>query len=158
MPQLSTEQATQLRPGLRTLQAITLAMVMTQFLFVAVILAAINTNDLHSDLKMLIFLAAATGIVLYVNAMLFAPMFRKSVNASDPPELSDVKTVTASLQTAHLIQVALISAGVYLNLMVFLLDKGYISLIVASIGAAMLLLMFPTLGRYRRGIEKRLTV
>ena len=90
--------------------------------------------------------------------MLFAPMFRKSVNASDPPELSHVKTVKAGLQTAYMIQAALISAGVYLNLMVFLLDKGYISLIVAGIGAAMLLLMFPTLGRYRRGIEKRLTV
>ena len=58
MPQLSTEQATQLRPGLRTLQLITLAMVMTQFLFLAVIMAAINTDELHSDLKMLIFLAA----------------------------------------------------------------------------------------------------
>lgn len=158
MPQIPDSMIERLRPGLRTLQVITLAMVMGQVLFVAAIMAATNTEDLHMELKMLIFLAAVTGVVNYAFSFFFSPLFRKTVNASDPPEFSDVRTVTSGLQTAFVVQATLITGGVYLNLLVFLLDKGLISLVVAAVGGIVLLLLFPTLGRYVRSIEKQLSV
>jgi len=133
-----------------------MALVMAPILFIAVILAAINAESLHSEPKMLIFLAAATGVVSYLLSFFFGPAFRKTVNASEPVEYSDVKTLLVGLQTSHVIQCAMIEAGIYLNLMVLLLDHGWVNLYVAGFGMVVLMLLFPTKGRTVRKIEKGL--
>ena len=133
-----------------------MALVMAPILFIAVILAAINTESLHTEPKMLILLAAATGIVNYVLSFFFGPAFRKSVNASEPVEYSDVRTLLSGLQTSHIIQCAMIEGGIYLNLVVLLLDHGLFNLYIAGLGMVLLMLLFPTEGRTVRRIEKGL--
>ena len=145
-----------IQPSVRTMQVITMALVMGPILFIAVILAAINTASLHSEPKMLILLAAATGVVNYLLSFFFGPAFRKSVNASDPVEYSDVKTLLAGIQTSHIIQSAMLEGGIYLNLVVLLLDHGWMNLYVAGIGMVLLMFLFPTEGRLVRQIEKGL--
>ncbi len=156
MLQMNPEMITRIRPSIKTMQGISLALIMGPFLFVAVILAAIGTEDLHTEPKMLILLAAATGLLNYVLSFFFGPVFRKTVNATDPVQLSDVKTVVGGMQTSHIIQCAMIEGGIYLNLVVLLLDHGMINLVIGALGTLLLLLLFPTEGRTVRGIEKRL--
>lgn len=156
MLHVPSEMITRIGPSVRTMQVITMALVMAPILFIAVILAAINAESLHSEPKMLIFLAAATGVVSYLLSFFFGPAFRKTVNASEPVEYSDVKTLLVGLQTSHVIQCAMIEAGIYLNLMVLLLDHGWVNLYVAGFGMVVLMLLFPTKGRTVRKIEKGL--
>ena len=156
MLNVPSEMVTRIQPSVKTMQVITMALVMVPILFAAVILAAINTDSLHSEPKMLIFLAAATGVVSYLLSFFFGPAFRKTVNASDPVEYSDVKTLLAGLQTSHVIQCAMIEAGIYLNLVVLLLDHGWVNLYMAGLGMVLLMLLFPSKGRTVRKIEKGL--
>ncbi len=133
-----------------------MALMMAPILFIAVILAAINTDNLHSEPKMLILLAAATGVVSYLLSFFFGPAFRKTVNASEPVDYTDVKTLLSGLQTSHVIQCAMIEGGIYLNLVVLLLDHGWVNLYIAGLGIVLLAFLFPTQSRTVRGIEKGL--
>ncbi len=150
------EMITRLQPSVKAMQVITMALMMAPVLFIAVIFAAIDTDNLHSEPKMLILLAAATGVISYILSFFFGPAFRKSVNASDPVEYTDVKTLLTGLQTSHVIRCAMIEAGIYLNLVVLLLDHGWVNLYIAGFGMVLLTLLFPTKGRTVRGIEKGL--
>ena len=150
------EMITQLQPSVRTMQVITMALVMAPVLFIAVILAAIDTESLHTEPKMLILLAATTGVVSYLLSFFFGPAFRKSVNASEPVEYTDIKTLLSGLQTSHVIRCVMFEAGIYLNLVVLLLDHGWFNLYIAGLGMVLLMLLFPTKGRTVRGIEKGL--
>ena len=105
---------------------------------------------------MLILLAATTGVVSYLLSFFFGPAFRKSVNASEPVEYTDIKTLLSGLQTSHVIRCVMIEAGIYLNLVVLLLDHGWFNLYIAGLGMVLLMLLFPTKGRTVRGIEKGL--
>lgn len=156
MLRVPSEMIAQIQPSVKTMQVITMALAMVPILFIAVILAAINTESLHTEPKMLILMAAATGVVSYLLSFFFGPAFRKSVNASEPVEYSDVKTLLAGLQTSHVIQCAMIEGGIYLNLVVLLLDHGWVSLYVAGVGMVLLVFLFPTKGRTVRKIEKGL--
>ena len=77
MLHVPSEMITQLQPSVRTMQVITMALVMAPVLFIAVILAAIDTESLHTEPKMLILLAATTGVVSYLLSFFFGPAFRK---------------------------------------------------------------------------------
>lgn len=156
MLHLPTEMITRIKPSVRTMQVITMALAMGPILFIAAIFAAIDTEDLHTFPKMLILLAAATGIVSYLLSFFFGPVFRKSVNAADPVEYADVRTLMAGLQTSHIVQCAMIEGGIYLNLIVLLLDHGLFNLYIAGLGMVLLLFLFPTAGRTVRAIEKGL--
>ena len=50
----------------------------------------------------------------------------------------------------------MIEAGIYLNLVVLLLDHGWVNLYMAGLGMVLLTLLFPTRGRTVRKIEKGL--
>jgi len=119
MLQLNSEMITKIKPSLRTMQVITMALVMAPVLFIAVILAAIGTEGIHTEPKMLIVLAAVTGVLNYVLSFFFGPAFRKTVNAADPVEFSDVRTIMAGLQTSHIIQCAMIEGGIYIAVRAF---------------------------------------
>jgi len=50
----------------------------------------------------------------------------------------------------------MLEGGIYLNLVVLLLDHGWMNLYVAGIGMVLLMFLFPTEGRLVRQIEKGL--
>lgn len=156
MLHVPSEMIPRIRPSVRLMQVITMVLVMSPILFIAVILAAIDTESLHTEPKMLVLLAAATGVVNYLLSFFFGPAFRKSVNASDPVQYADVKTLLAGLKTSHIIQCAMIEGGIYLNLVVLLLDHGWFNLYIAGLGMVLMIFLFPTNGRTVRKIEKGL--
>lgn len=156
MVQMPTEMMSLVKPVVKVLQIITLALAMGAFLFGVIVIGVAGTHGLHTGPKMLILMAAGTGMFLYLLSFPLSAAFANRVNASDPPDEADVRKIMAGLQTSHIIKSAMIEGGVYLNLIVLLLDHGLFNLWVAGLGIVLLVLQFPTLGRFVGRVEKGL--
>ena len=123
---------------------------MGAFLFGIVIAAIVDWDNVSTDLKMITLFGAATAVSMYVLSFVI-PMVMSSSSADAPPVPTvDDQQLDSAFQTylsSHIIHCAMLEGGIFLNLMVFMIERSLISLIVAGLGFGILLVAFPSNSR-----------
>ncbi len=119
--------------------------------FGVVIFAIVDWDDVSSDLKMLTLFGAATAVSMYVLSFIIPMVMTSSANeaSTDQGLVSSVqdKDVDSAFQTylsGQIVHCAMLEGGIFLNLMVFMLDRSLISMVVAGLGFGILLVAFPS--------------
>ena len=158
IPETSIEQ---LRGTAKILQVVTIAMTFATLMGLVVVIGMVP-EALNQDPKMLVLLAAFTGMVMYGLSFVIGSIFNDTVSAKNAENADDTATeeqvnkAASQISNAHVIRSAIIEAAIILNLMVLLLERNYISIAVIVLGLLLLVSLFPSHGRLIRAIERRL--
>jgi len=152
IPETSRDQ---LRGTTKILQAVSASMVAAAIMGGIVIIGLVP-EALNNKPKMLVMLAAFTGMVSYGLSFIVAAIFKSPVAADEVPTDEQVKKVAHQIANSHVIRSVIIAGGILLNLMVLLLERNYISVAVVALGFLLLCVLFPTHGRIIKAISRRL--
>jgi hypothetical protein len=136
---LSNEQLQQFSDNLRTLKIICGALMGGVVMFALVLCTIIDIPNLNMDLPLLVVMAAAFGMVMYMMSFV---MF-KVLSGSTEAKSNDVQSHFGILQTAWIVRYALIEGACFLNLIVTMMHNSLISLFVAMLGLLVMLIAFP---------------
>ena len=145
----------QLRGTTKILQAVTASLAAATFIGGVVVIGLIP-EELNHEPKMLVLLAAFTGMVCFGLSFVVASIFKSSVAADEVPSDEQVKKAAQQIATSHVIRSVIIGGGVLLNLMVLLLERNFISVALVALGIWLLCVLFPTHGRFMKAIGRRL--
>ena len=122
----------------------------------SIVIIGMVPEALHSKPNMLVMLAAFTGMVCYGLSFVVAAVFNTPVPADETPTDAQVKKVAGQIASSHVIRSAIIEGGIFLNLMVLLLERNFISVAVIGLGFWLLCVLFPTHSRFVKAISRRL--
>lgn len=136
-----------LQGQVRIMQIITIALMMGAVLFLVTILAITDLDEINSKLKMLITLGGATGLLMYGISFMISWALSPSPITTAAPSAEQVKAASGSIMTIHIFRLAVIEGAIYLNLIVFFLEKSLISLAVVGLGMLLMASLFPTARR-----------
>ena len=159
---LNVEQTATIAQKSRAIQITSAGIVIGAVLFAAVIVSIVNWEEVTTDVPLMTLIGTVTGVSLFMLSFVVPRVAAaSSVQATahqlaqEKRSVDDGRTLLELAQQLTINQIlfaALIEGAIFLNLIVFLLDKSQASLIVVAIGLAILILGFPTGSR----IEKRL--
>lgn len=152
LPETSREQ---LRGTTKVLQAVSASMA-TAALIGGIVIIGLLPEPLNNQPNMLVMLAAFTGMVFYGLSFIVAAIFNQPVAADEAPSETQVKKVASQIANSHVIRCAIVEGGIFLNLMVLLLERNFISVAVIALGFLLLCVLFPTHGRFANAISRRL--
>ena len=160
---LSDEQFEIVRPTLRMLQFIVVAMVGGVMMFGFVTNFIEPWAQATMEISMLPLLGAAASFFSIILSFVLPALAASSVPPvadSDQADQQELQLAAAAsvFMTGRIIRVALLEGGCFLNLVVYILDTSQISLIAAAFGLFLLLLSIPTAFGMRRWIEAKTTV
>jgi len=155
MKSISPTSQEQLRGPTKVLQAVTATMA-AGALIGAIVVIGLVPEALNTDASMLVLLGAFTALVSYALSFVVAAVFHQPVAADDDPTEDQVKKATQQILNSHIIRSAVIEGGIFLNLMVLLLERNYISVAVIGLGFLLLCFLFPTAGRLIKAVSRRL--
>jgi len=144
-----------LRGTTKILQAVSATMAAAAVMGSIVIIGLVP-EALNNEPNMLVMLAAFTAMVLYGLSFVVAAIFNQPVAADDVPSEDQIKKAATQIANSHVIRCAIIEAGVFLNLMVLLLERNFISIAVVALGFLLLCVLFPTHGRFANAISRRM--
>lgn len=152
LPETAREQ---LRGTTKVLQAVSASMAAAT-LIGSIVIIGVLPEALDSKPNMLVLLAAFTAMISYGLSFVVAAVFNTPVAADEVPTDDQVKKAAGQIASSHVIRSAIIEAGVFLNLMVLLLERNFISIAVIALGFLLLCVLFPTHGRFANAISRRL--
>lgn len=152
LPETSREQ---LRGTTKVLQAVSASMAAAT-LIGSIVIIGVLPEALDSKPNMLVLLAAFTAMISYGLSFVVAAVFNTPVAADEVPTDDQVKKAAGQIASSHVIRSAIIEGGVFLNLMVLLLERNFISVAVIALGFLLLCVLFPTHGRFANAISRRL--
>lgn len=144
-----------LRSTTKILQAVTASMAAAAIIG-SIVIVGLVPEALNSDPSMLVMLAAFTGMVSYGLSFVVAAIFKSPVLSDETPTDAQVKKAASQIASSHVTRSAIIEGGVFLNLMVLLLERNFISVAVIALGFLLLCVLFPTHGRFVNAISRRL--
>lgn len=161
-----------LRRTTKVLQAVTATMSMGAVIGLIVVVGSVP-EALNNDPNMLVILGAFTGMVSYGLSYVVASILNQSVStgangnpnspqnkfydpAHDPASDPQFERISSKIANSHIIRSAIIEGAVFLNLMVLLLERNYISVTVILLGVMLLAVLMPTYGRLLKKVEKQL--
>ena len=163
---LTDEQAAKIAPGVLTLQIISAGILLAAVFFAVVIAWIVNWNEVTSAVPLMTLIAAGTALSLIMLSFVIPRVSSSTSIPATAHELTQAKrnvedeltlqNFVQQLTVEQIIFSALIEGAIFLNLVVFLLDKSQVSLAVSGIGLAILILCFPTKGRLRNRIGDRM--
>ena len=159
---LSPEQKQHVQPRLMTLQIVAAAMTMgVVFLFI-VSLVMNGDKAISSEMTMLPMMGALTALFLFVLAMILPSIFASAVPAADvdsatgqSADLRNAGAAAGLLFNSRLIRAALLEAGCFLNLVLFMIEGSAISLGAAGFGFLLMLITFPLQWRMLSWLDER---
>ena len=152
LPETAREQ---LRGTTKVLQAVSASMAAAT-LIGSIVIIGVLPEALDSKPNMLVLLAAFTAMISYGLSFVVAAVFNTPVAADEVPTDDQVKKAAGQIASSHVIRSAIIEGGVFLNLMVLLLERNFISVAVIALGFLLLCVLFPTHGRFANAISRRL--
>jgi len=155
MKTLNETARQQLRGTTKVLQAVTASMAAAAILGSIVIIGLVP-EALNNDPNMLVMLAAFTALVSYGLSFVVASIFNQPVAADEVPSEAQIKKAAQQIANSHVIRSAIIEGGIFLNLMVLLLERNFISVAVIALGFLLLCVLFPTHSRFTNAISRRL--
>lgn len=156
---LDQEQIKRIQPKLLFIQVIAGALILGALSFAAAMIVIVDWENLNDAVKMLTLFAGATGLFIFVMSI-FVPMIFTShpqaTQATDGArENSAIDAAVTTLVTESLIRYALLEGGIFLNLMVLIIEPHLASLVVAGIGLLFMLALFPRQSKLISTIENR---
>ena len=155
MKSLSQTSSDSLRGTTKILQAVTASMAAAAIIG-SIVIVGLVPEALNSKPKMLVVLAAFTGMVSYGLSYIVAAIFNSPVASDETPTDAQVKKAASQIANSHVIRSAIIEGGIFLNLMVLLLERNFISIAVVALGFLLLCVLFPTHNRFAKAISRRL--
>lgn len=167
---LSNDQLQPLLLRIRMSQLIAALLIVGAIVFIGLISFIADWENMNERAKMLNLFAGATGIFvlmlsLFVPKMFFAvPHLRPqkksngdSPNAPQPPvDPALVNEFSQSLMSENILRYALIDGAIFLNLVVFTIEPHISSFIVAGIGIALMILLFPRKAKMVASLQRLL--
>ena len=105
---------------------------------------------------MLVMLGAFTACISYGLSFVVAAIFKQPVPADDQPTEQQVSNAAQQILNSHVIRSTIIQAGIFLNLMVLLLERNFISIAVIGLGFLLLCVLFTTHGGLVKKVSQRL--
>lgn len=164
---LTTEQQKQAQPKLITILIIYSALGIGMLSMLVVIGVIVDWNKLTNEAGMLSLMAAITGLMTFgmsfiiprllsVRSTDIAANLTKQKGSNDVPAADIVKTLLGNSMNNTIVSGALIEAGVFLNLIVFMIEPSTVSLAVIVIGLLIFAFRFPFPGRQMSKLESDL--
>lgn len=156
---LDSEQIKRIQPKLKTVQIIAAALIGGAFTFTVAMSLLVDWEHLNSEAKMLTMMGAGTGLLVFVLSI-FAPRVFSGQSAKQKADTSSagdsaVDAAVPMMMTETLIRYTLLESGIFLNLMVMILEPHVASISVAGMGLFLMLALFPTSSRLLSGVEDR---
>lgn len=165
---LNQEQAGIVAPTTRVLQIITGAMVTSVFVFGAIAAAMTDWADVKDGFSFLASIALFVAITMVVVSFILPRLLNSGVADVLAHQLknkgekqvgeSAIKKFAGQFQSSHVVRLACIEGAAFLNVVVFFIDKHWISLAVAAFCLFMILLCFPLHGRVIGWIENQVRI
>jgi len=156
---LDSEQVQQIQPKLVLIQVVAGALIMGAVAFAAAMSVIVDWENLNDQANMLTMFAGASGLFIFMMSIFVPLMFAGKSNVSNasssPVEEPGIAAAIPMLMTETLIRYALIEGGVFLNLMVLIIEPHLASLVVAGIGLLLMLVLFPRRSKMMSTIEDR---
>jgi len=155
---LSDEQFQIVRPRLTVLQIIVGVMCGGVLMFALVTNLMSPWAQSAMDISMLPLLGAAASFFLMILSFVMPALVASSVpqTESDDDRKPNLEQAAGVFMTGRIIRVALLEGICFLNLVVYLLEESWLSLIAVAIGLFLLFLAFPTARGMRRWLEAKL--
>ena len=164
---LTHEQTARIAPKLLTIQIISAGILMGAILFAVVIACIVNWKEVKPAVPLMTLIATGTGVSLFLLSMIIprvsastsipATAHQLTKNKQGVEDESTMQSIIQQLTVEQVIFSALLEGAIFLNLVVFMLDKSQVSLIVTGIGLAVLLIGFPTRTRLQNRLSDRMT-
>ena len=155
MKSLSQSDQQQLRGTAKILQAVTTVMAAGAVIG-AIVIIGLVPEALNSEPKMLVLLGAFTACISYGLSFVVAAIFKQPIPADDVPTEEQVSKASQQVLNSHIIRSTIIEAGIFLNLMVLLLERNFISVAVIGLGFLLLCILFTTHGGLVGKVSQRL--
>lgn len=156
--ELTENQARRIASKIRVAQLVWVALVFGVLVFAGMLAMIANWEEASSSVKMMTLMGAATGVALCLFSFLVPFFFSSSVMergqiagrhespVTDAEPIENDKVVDSAFQlylTSQVAAWAMVEAAIFLNLMVFMIESGYVSVSVAGLGLVVLLASFP---------------
>ena len=160
---LSKKQVERITPKLLLIQIISAGILVGAIVFAVLIAVVVDWKTVSSNIGLITLIGAATGVSIYCLALVVPRILAAaSVDGgateliNEQQELDEEKAIDSileSLQSNQIIFSAMLEGAIFLNLMAFLVDKSLVSMAVAGLGLAIMLLAFP----FKSRLVERLT-
>ena len=155
---LTIEQQTQVQSKLKSMLIIYGALGLGMLAMLGAIALIVDWQKLSTEAGLMSLMAAVTGLMTFGMSFIFpklmssrpADIAASMAKQHDTTEVPADKIITSLVNnslTSKIVTGALIEGGVFLNLIVFLLEPTTVSLAVIVIGLVIFLLRFPFVGR-----------
>ena len=156
MKSLSQSDQQRLHGTTKIIQAVTTVMAAGAVIG-AIVIIGLVPEALNSNPKMLVMLGAFTACISYGLSFLVASIFKQPVTADEEPTEAQVSKAAQQILNSHIIRSTIIEAGIFLNLMVLLLERNYISIAVIVLGFLLLCVLFTTHAGLVGKVSRRLS-
>lgn len=158
---LDQAQITRIKPKLMLIQVVALALILGAMAFAAVSSVIVDWENRNDQIKMLTLFAMTSGLFIFAMSIFIPKFFATNHTAgqhSTRESVSDksVDAIVPMLMTETVIRYALIEGGVFLNLMVLIIEPHLATAVVAGIGLVLMLAMFPRQSKLISILEFRL--
>lgn len=136
-----------------------------------IVVVGLVPQALNNDPNMLVILGAFTAMVSFGLSYVVASILNQPLPADEkkaphdapsdavnPPQDAverRIQRISSQIANSHIIRSAIIEAAVFLNLMVLLLERNYISVTVIVLGVMLLIVLMPTYGRFKKTIQQQ---
>ncbi len=155
MKPLSQASQQLLRGPTRILQAVSASMIFAVIIGLTVVIGQ-APESLNMAANMLVMLGAFTALVSYGLSFVVAAIFHHAIAAEEVPTEPQVKKAIQQVLNSHIIRSVIIEGGIFLNLMVLLLERNVISVVVIGLGLLLLCSLLPTRRRLTYAVSRRL--
>ena len=156
---LTPEQTQRIQPKLKLVQIVAGALIFGALAFAAGMSLMVDWENLNDELKMLTMMASGSSLLLFVMSIFVPVIFAGNSSEFDhsgaPPDDASVDQAVPMLISETLIRFSLIEGGVFLNLMVLIIEPHVALIVVAGIGLLVMLALFPRQSKMISTIEKR---
>ena len=141
-------------------QIIASALICGAIFFGGMIATTIHWSDLSGPFKFISTVAAASAIILFGVAFVAPTLFPQLPNfrKTDDPDTQDkgVSEIGSMLVSQNTARMALLTGGIFANIMPLMFDARWVNIIAIGIGLLLMLINFPFRSRSMRKIESRL--
>lgn len=155
---LTEKQIHTIQPKFMLIVVLCATMILSVLVFATVVCVLTDWENLNDRIKMLTLFAAGTGIVIFGLSTVVPAMSIPSPQLRNlaKPDDETVNAMAGSLLTENLTRYMMVEGGIFLNLMVFLIEPHTGSLVIAGIGLLLQLVCFPRPAKLVSVIENRI--
>jgi NADH:ubiquinone oxidoreductase subunit 6 (subunit J) len=158
------DQFLQILPKLKIILIIHLALALGILFFAGVMALVADWSRLATEASVLALMAAIVGLMIFgmsfiipkilnYSAATVAAMLTKKHDLTEISDQTILQVLLGNYTTSRIIAAALMEAGIFLNLIVFMIEPNTVSIAVFVIGILLFVFRTPLLGRQLNRLE-----